>query len=246
MTSKSEKRSGIILNTRPPIYRDRFHTAFAAIGLPIVDCPALATSASGHAVPDAADFDAVIFTSQVGVGSFPPRPDWTSKRIYAVGPGTEDAAVQAGYANVVRTGLNAKDMVEKLWHEDFRKALYVSGEDVTTDLSVEMPGRVQRFIAYRTAPNSELPSQAMLPIKSSAVAIAPLFSRRSAQAFAGMLDGADVTAEIAAVGISDDVFANGEGPWHCRAAADAPTLESMVTKVREVAKDMNLTAEDAP
>ncbi len=233
----------MILNTRPEFYQDRFHAAFAGIGLPILDCPVLAPESTGVSLPDPHSFDAVILTSQVAVNLFPSRASWLSKKAYVVGPGTEEAAHAAGFGNVVCTGVDAADMERNLAHEPFSKALYASAEDVAKDLSEVFPNRVQRVPVYRMVPLTDMPAGVLSAVTGNEQIVVPLFSRRSAETTTALLGNANVTttnSRLYAVGISNEVFAAKEGPWQCRAVAGRPTLEAMVAATRDVAEDIGL------
>ena len=233
----------MILNTRPGFYQDRFHAAFAELGLPILDCPVLRPEATDAELPDPRAFDAVILTSQVAVAQFSAAGLWLSKKAYAVGPGTEEAARMAGFGDVVCTGVDAADMEQYLADQPFEMALYASAEDVAKDLSEVFPKRVRRLPVYRMVPLNEMPASVLSVVKANAQIIVPLFSRRSAETVTTLFGKAQVTAtnsRLYAVGISHDIFAGIEGPWQCRAVAPSPTLEAMVAATREVAADIGL------
>ncbi|MEQ9447895.1 MAG: hypothetical protein RLN70_03200, partial [Rhodospirillaceae bacterium] len=105
------------------------------------------------------------------------------------------------------------------------------------------PGRIQRAPIYRMVPVAAPSKELVDAIKSGSSIVAPLFSRRSAVAASTLLRLADVErggAQVGAVGISRDIFADGDGPWHCRAIASEPNIESMVIKTRELAETMGL------
>ena len=231
----------MILNTRPELYQDRFHSAFSDIGLSILDCPVLVPEATSVTFPDPSAFDAVILTSQIPLTMFPAASAWLSKKVYAVGPVTESAARAAGFSNVVCTGLDAADMEQYLLDESFRLALYASAEDVAKDLSEVFSLRVQRVPVYRMVPVNNIMGHVLNTIMSKAQIIVPLFSRRSAKTVVSLLDKAKVTSassQLYAVGISHDLFADEEGPWQCCAVAPSSTLEAMVAATREVAKSL--------
>lgn len=233
----------MILNTRPDFYRDRFHSAFAVLGLLILDCPVLTARPSGAAFPDANAFDAVIFTSQFTPSVFSPSGAWQSKKVYAVGQATAEAARAAGFNDVICTGEDAAEMEHKLAHEPFKMALYASAEDVSKDLSKVFPSKVQRLSVYSMVPLADLPILVVETIKGDAQIIVPLFSRRSAVTAVNLLRSAQITsanAHLHAVGISDDIFAADEGPWQSRVIASSPTLEAMVTRTRDAAEELGL------
>ncbi len=229
--------TGLILNTRPAFYQDRFHEAFGDLPWAIVDCPVTLPEPLGVAVPSPTGFDALIFTSQLGIATFAPTPPWMDKTVYAVGQGTAEAAVAAGFTNVFQTGFDIDDMRRLLAGETFRAALYPSAEDVTADLALEYPGRVERIVTYRMRPRPDLPPHVVTPALQGTEIVAPLFSRRGADILADICGKAGITAanaKITAVGISANVFADASGPWHRRAVANQPTLESVAAKSSEV------------
>lgn len=233
----------MILNTRPELYQDRFHSAFSDIGLAILDCPVLMPEATIPRFPGPDAFDAVILTSQIAATMFPTTSEWLSKKAYAVGPVTESAARSVGFSDVVCTGSDVADMEKYLLNEPFRMGLYASAEDVAKDLSKVFSLRVQRIPVYRMVPIKNLVGDVIDKIKCKAQIIIPIFSRRSAKTVAYLLDKAQVTpatSQLYAVGISKDVFVAEEGPWQSRVVASSATLEAMVAATREVAQNLGL------
>jgi uroporphyrinogen-III synthase len=224
---------GIILNTRPVFYRERFHEAFAGAGWPIVDFPVLREEALSAFVPPPQGFDAIIFTSPMAVRFFPPAEAWRPKLAFAVGPGTLDAARAAGFTNAVQTGSDADDLKKYLARAVFAKALYPSGEDVTADFSEAFPGKIQRIVLYRMVAQAALPGEIVAAIKGAKAVVAPVFSKRSAAVLGDLLNKAGIAStNVIAVGISEDVF--GDGPWRSRAVAAQPTLEAVAQAAKKV------------
>ncbi len=235
--------NGLILNTRASFYQERFHDVFGDLPWAIFDCPVSQAEPAGDMnVPMANAFDALIFTSQVGVATFAPTREWLGKKVYAVGEGTAQAAVAAGFTDVLQTGLNVDDMRRYLSTTDFGTALYPSADEVTADLSKEFPGRIRREVIYRMAPRADLPIQIVTPALTGTLIVVPLFSRRAADTLAGIMSKAGITAnnaKVTAVGISANVFAPDSGPWKQTAVADQPTLESLVAKTGEVIESLS-------
>lgn len=231
--------TGLLINTRPQFYRARFHEAFAALGWPIVDCPLLSPAPTDAALPDPTDFDAVVFTSQVAVALMRDAR-WHGKRVFAVGPGTAEAALQAGFTDTVQTGVNADDLARFLAREDFRRALYPSAVEVSADLSLADP-RVVRLAVYRMTPRTDLPDDLLASARHGLPILIPLFSRRSAETLVELVAGADLdnlTVRLGIVAISPEVMAAATGPWQVSGVADNPTLDAVVAKTREVAVHM--------
>ncbi len=227
---------GLILNTRPTFYHDRFHAAFGELPWAIFDCPVTLGEPVAAGIPGPDAFDTVIFTSQLGVVSFAPGPEWLGKQVFAVGSGTAEAAYAVGFKNVVQTGLDVDDMRRYLEGADFKSALYPSGEDITADLGAEFPGRVRREVVYRMIPRGELPPQLLKHIRDGMPIVAPLFSVRGGEILASLLTKAGVTsdtARVAAIAISAKVMAASAGPWHREVIADEPSLGGLMVATGE-------------
>jgi uroporphyrinogen-III synthase len=111
---------GVIVNIRPPNYRQRFQEAFSCVGWRIIEAPVLVPETLGATLPDPDAYDAIIFTSQVALELFRNTPAWHGKIAYAVGAATADAAHQAGFARAIQTGMDAKDLAKVLAAASFR------------------------------------------------------------------------------------------------------------------------------
>ncbi len=235
--------TGLILNTRAPLYQERFHDAFGDLPWAIFDCAVARPEPAGDMhTPTPRAFDALIFTSQIAIMAWVPSGGWLNKKVYAVGEGTAQAAVAAGYTNVIQTGLNVDDMRRYLATADFGTAFYPSADEVSADLSLEFPGRIRREVAYKMVPRADLPQQIITPALKGTPIVAPLFSRRAADILSGLLGKAGITADnarITAIGISANVFASDTGPWRHRVAAEQPTLEALVAKTGEMIESLS-------
>ena len=234
--------TGLILNTRPSFYQERFHDAFGDLPWAIFDCPISRDEPIGMYTPSPAAFDAVIFTSQIAVAIFAPSPDWLNKKVYAVGQGTAEAARATGFTDVLQTGMDVEDLRRYLATAHFGTALYPSADVVTADLALEFPGRIRREVIYKMVPRPDLPPQIVTPALQGTPIVAPLFSRRAADILADILTKAGTTADnarIMAVGISANVFASEGGPWSHRAVAAQPTQEALVAKTGEIIESLS-------
>jgi uroporphyrinogen-III synthase len=225
-----ESKSGLILNTRPAVYHERFHDAFGDLPWAIYDCPLTRAEPVSAAIPPPSAHDSLIFTSQVAVNLFFSDPAWRLKPVYAVGAATFDAAVRAGYAKVIQTGENVDDMRRYLAAQSFVSALYPSGSEISANLPEEFLGRITRVPIYRMIPRDSLPDQLVWHIKNGYLVV-PLFSRRNAVIFTDLLAKAGLTranSAVIAVGMSQDIFEGVSGPWHRHLVSKAPTMQSMV------------------
>ncbi len=233
---------GFILNTRPAFYHLRFHDAFGDLPWAILDCPTTYVEPLSVGTPSPEGFDAVIFTSQMGVATFSFAQPWFNKKVYAVGQGTAEAAAAAGFTNILQTGYDVEDMCRCLADETFKTALYPSGDEISADLAQEFPGRIHRISTYRMVALTTLPTYVATPALQGTPIIAPLFSRRGARILSDILGKSGVSADnakVTAVGISANVFADGAGPWHRQMVADEPTLEALAAKSGEAIESLS-------
>lgn len=236
---------GLIVNTRPENYRERFHEAFGGLGWRIIDSPVLVSQPLHAVLPSADDFDSIIFTSQVAVDALPGKGDWRGKTAYAVGPATAAACLRAGFVHTIQTGLDAKDLASSLAAASFKKAFYPSAEEVSADLSLDDPARIQRMAIYRMSPAAQLSPEFRLAVGAEEALVVPLFSRRTARSFENLLKQAGIgrdDAHLVAVSISPDVLSADGGPWQRQVVADKPTLEAVVAKTSAVVANMNSEA----
>jgi len=234
---------GLVLNSRPVAYRNRVHAAFAPLLGPdwrIIDSPVLVAEPLTATLPAPETVDLVIFTSQMAVAGFPAGAAWRGKKVLAVGEATASAAAEAGFVQVVEAGPDITGLRQTLAREPFRSALYLSGAEVTAALDQEFAGRVTRVVNYQMLPAVALSSEFKTAGWDHLPVLAPVFSRRSATILADLLDKAGVTtatANIVAIGISDDALA--EGPWRTRHVATEPTLAAVAACAKSVAETMN-------
>ena len=237
--------AGVIVNIRPPNYRERFHLAFGCLGWRIVDSPVLHPEPLGAQLPDPQGHDAIIFTSQVAIDMLQGAGAWRDRTAYAVGAATAEAARRAGYAHVIQTGLDAKDLSAALAKARFHKAFYPSAEELGADVSLDDPMRIHRLAVYRMTPAARLSPAAEAAARTGDPLIVPLFSRRSGQAFERLLREADVAVagRLAAVAISAEALGDAAGPWQRRAVADKPTMEAVVEKTAAMVADMSSEAQ---
>ena len=219
----------MILDTRPAVYRARTAAAYGDAA-PIVHWPIQTPRGLGP-WPDPGAFDAVLFTSQLAVGFLP--QSWEGHKAYAVGEGTADALTARGFRRIVQTGLTGADMVNALKTADFRRAFYPSAATVSVDLASVFPEKVERRAVYEMVAEDNVPDAIAAQLTGRRV-ITPLFSRASAEVLARLV--ANVNATFDAVGISAAVF-DAPGPWRKKTVAAEPTLASIATEVRRLAKE---------
>ncbi len=227
---------GLIINTRPSVYHDRFHEAFGDLPWAIFNCPLTRPQPTSATIPSSRDFDSLIFTSQIAVGIFLPDAQWTNKRVFAVGSATADAARRAGFHDVVQTGQNVDDLRNFLSNDSFGSALYPSATEVSAELEREYAGRIVRRAVYEMISRNALPEELVAAVRNNTPIVAPLFSRQSARFFANLFESAGIVGpntSIATIGISQDVFTDSGAAWQNRTVAAQPTIEALVVRTGE-------------
>jgi uroporphyrinogen-III synthase len=232
--SHFDPKLGLILNTRPAVYHDRFHDAFGDLPWAIYDCPLTHGEPISASFPSPDTYDSVIFTSQIAVKMFVADPAWGLKTVYAVGEATAKAAVGVGYARVIQTGENVDHLREYLATNSFASALYPSATEVSADLAHEFLGRVTRVPVYKMIARTALPDQFIEQAKRMYVVV-PVFSRQNAVILADLMSKAGLTqrnSAVYAVGMSKDVFEGVHGHWQRDPIAPAPTMQGMVAMTR--------------
>jgi uroporphyrinogen-III synthase len=219
----------IVLNTRPACHRDAFARAFAPLGLPIVVSPVLAPRVIAPWPDDPGAFDAVVFTSPYAPTLRPDDARWTAKTVFAVGPATAAAARAAGFGRVIRTGGTAAELIPVLARQPFRQAFHPSGADVATDLAALFPTRLVRRAVYRMDPVGGLAPAAVAALAASIDVVVPLFSHRSAAAFAAAVEASapNRRARLVALGISAAALNITAPPWALALVAPQPTAGAM-------------------
>jgi uroporphyrinogen-III synthase len=218
----------ILLNTRPIEYHAQFAADFARCDLAIVQSPVLRFENQAPWPGQAADYDALIFTSPAAPARRPADALWNSLPAYAVGPATAAAAHNVGFKHVRCTGATAADLAAVLDKEKFNRALHPGGEDLTLDLSLRFPGRVTRVATFRAVKNESLSLGAIKALRASTPTIAPLFSRRSAQAFADLLRAIGPhAAHVTALAISAAAIDVPNAPWNEALVSPAPNAAAM-------------------
>ncbi len=225
----------MILNTRPQAYRESFANDFGRLGVPIVESPLLDAQDIQAWPSDANDFDAVLVTSPYALRLCPANTDWHEKTVFAVGAASAEAARTAGFQNVICTGYTAEDMITTLKTQTFRHAFYPSGQDVTVDLSQVFGARVFRSAVYRMNFIHEFSATAQKELDGATEIFIPLFSRRSAEAFAKAIQTLRFhrRSQLTVVGISHSAIALPSPPWKAEIVAAVPTSASISLALAE-------------
>ena len=227
----------MILMTRPIDYEESFRNALGK-DAKILRCPLLNTVPVGRDQIATADHDALIFTSRMAVKHSAKRIVDKSLKCIAVGPGTAGELKQSGFPVIHEAGGTAEHLVQFLRQVDFDRGLYLSGKDVTEDLSSLHPGRVDRMVVYETVPAQSLQRCVIHQLRTGRTWIAPFFSSRTYQTFERLVRRAGLKEFCRlghAVVISHAVADQISVPWGSRTIAGLPTAESMYVTIKAAA-----------
>lgn len=223
----------MILNLRPTAHRESFHRAFAPLGDSIVDCDMLRPEPLWTPPLDNFFSDAVILTSPIAAGYVTNAVALFRLPIFAVGETTAAAARRAGFARVHTAGGDAQSLAQVFGASDARRALYLSAEEPSSPLERQFPGRIRRIAVYRMVARETLPPSVVESLAAAPAIVAPVFSRRTATAFAAAVARSrlPLSGRTVAVGISRQSIAIQSPPWRRSVIADEPSQAAVAAAV---------------
>jgi len=122
------------------------------------------------------------------------RPDWADTPLYAIGPGTAQAARDAGFTAVVHSGDgHALHLRDQLLEARPERILWPSGAHIRYDLAAGLaPLTAARWIVYEARPQT-LTATAQAALAGGAVDWVLLTSPRLGRLFAGQTTGFDLS-----------------------------------------------------
>jgi len=206
----------------------------------VLEAPALRYETVGHGEISISDYDALIFTSRLAVQAVKARVSDRSVKSFAVGPGTAHELRAAGFENVIEAEGTAQSLVSCLRSFRFTRALYLSAEDVTVDLSQIESLTVDRLIVYRMSPATDLPKLVKDTDTNPEPWLVPLYSARSCQVFEDLVRQSGLahktaTATATAVFISEKVASKSSLPWGTRIIATSCDADGMAAAIKAAA-----------
>lgn len=173
--------------------------------------------------------------------------------VLAVGDGTAQAALEAGFTAVTPASGDAAslvDLVARACRPEDGPLIWVSGEAVSTDLVATLGPlgyTVIRRIAYRTVMASTLPSAVVAGLRGGAMEGVLFFSPRSAEAFARLAQGLELEtacATVSAYCLSDQIARKASKlAWHTIHVAGAPTKAALIAAVVQGGSDRKVEKE---
>jgi uroporphyrinogen-III synthase len=188
-----------LIVTRPEPDDDRTGRALIRLGHEAILSPMLDVAADPKAPIPSRDFQAVVVTSSNAVRALAGRSDDAVPRtlpLYAVGDQTALEAKRAGFAQARSAGGALDDLVRLLrdaLDPEAGPLLYAAGEAQAGDLAGATRSHgfaVETAVVYRSRLRARLSGVAEDALKSGSADGVLLYSRRSAEAFAGAVKAA--------------------------------------------------------
>ena len=226
------------LITRPQPDADAFAALCRAQGIEPVIAPLMQTVMHERAI-DLAGVGALAFTSANGVRAFADNSVVRDLPVFAVGEATAAAALAAGFG-VVETAdgdvAALAAMIGAKWRDDGGAVLHAAGSRRAGDLLSLLQRRdvaARREVLYEMREASSLP-QAAVAVLDGAQELdwVALFSPRSAELFAALVEKAELAGALAALRaacLSDAAAAPlRRFPWRDMRIANRRSAEAMI------------------
>jgi uroporphyrinogen-III synthase len=243
-----------VLVLRPEPQASRRAATLEARGFEVTLAPML-TVVPAHDVvasilsPEQPAPDALVFTSAHAVAAIEPDarvgellevPAWT------VGPGTAAAARAAGFATVTDAGGDARLLLDRLLSDlpENSTLVHVAGRDRAVDIAAVLSAggrRARTVVAYRAEPVAEIAPAVPRGLAAGSFDIAVLASRRTAEAFRGVLEALDQPLPLrrpALLAISDQAAAPLRDVLMIVRIADAPDADGVTEGVVALAASL--------
>lgn len=184
-----------LLVTRPEPEATRTASKLTALGHEVLVAPLLTIEAIGDADLPAEGVGAVAFTSARAVEAVSRRREWRRLKelpVFAVGEKTAQAARGAGARQVMAGTGGLEDLVPVIRSTVIGgPVLYLAGRERSGDLALELEKRgisCQVVEVYRARPLETLPEDIAARLQSGTIDAALVYSRRTAEVLATVLD----------------------------------------------------------
>lgn len=186
------------LLTRPEEDSRKLAQSLRDLGHKVSTAPLLKIEYFDRIKIDLDNFQGVLFTSANGVRAFVRNSQNRGIACYAVGDATATEATEAGFQTVFSAGGDVDKLgslvIRTLKPED-GSLLHISGKDTAGNLSgiLDRAGfQISRKQLYKAVKASKLSENAQELIKSGKITHIPLYSPRTAKAFAQLIGAADL------------------------------------------------------
>ncbi|SCM78055.1 hypothetical protein KL86PLE_60377 [uncultured Pleomorphomonas sp.] len=202
----------VLLVLRPEPQASDMVAALAARNIPALAEPMLtiepADDPAGRIRAADPDAEALILTSRQTVailkGAEGLEP-LTRLPVIAVGAGTAHDARAAGFADVRSADGNADDLVDLVARTGFHRLVHAGGRDKAGDIAGRLAGlgvTVAEAELYRAEPRQNLAPEVAAAFAAGRVTGLIVASRRSAQAFADLMEAMDGAPRLSSLGVA--------------------------------------------
>lgn len=191
-----------LLVTRPEPEAEETAARLRSLGHQVLVQPLL-DIAFAEPPADAPKPAAIVVTSRNGVralGQWPAAADWLDRPVFTTGAATAEAARAAGFSDVRPGGGDVAALTERILADllaDRGQILYVAGRDRAGRLAEDLGARgydVRTVEAYRAMRATHLDVATDDALRAGIIDGALFFSRRTAEAFADLVNTAGLAA----------------------------------------------------
>ena len=232
-------RPGILV-TRASPGAEETAERLEVLGYRPVLSPAISiVSLSPQPAVDLSGVDGLVFTSANGVRAFAEVSEDRSRRAWCVGPATEAAAGEAGFADTRCAHGDADMLVEFILARPAGKGtlLHVANDAATGKVveRLNAAGRSARFLAlYTTQPTAELSPEVIAAFRSGKIQGVLVHSAKGADAFVGLADafGLDLST-VCLLAVSERATGSARNlHWKKVHIAGAPNESALLNALR--------------
>lgn len=234
-----------VLLTNTSSRAERLAVELEKRGMNTIREPMLSVHGRPWLVSSLEDQNALVVTSPNSAPFLANVPNRMKGRpVFTVGPSTGAAMQQAGFSAVISAGGTAVDlarMIRQLWSPSDGGLTYVSGHQVSEDLSAVLRSdgyAARRVIVYQTNPRSDFSAPLRENFQNKSVGCCVFMSPFAAARFSMLAHSTDVSFRSRAVVISSRVAAKLDPRcWDIVATSLRPTLQGVIETIVKVTSD---------
>ncbi|MBN9343215.1 MAG: hypothetical protein BGO76_03785 [Caedibacter sp. 38-128] len=187
---------------------------------------------------------ALIITSLNGIRCFAAQSQERSLPLFVVGEESAKIASSLRFKDIIQgngTALSLLPLIEKVCDHTKKEIAYLTGDRVHTDLILHLIERrfaARRIIAYNTIECTSLSLQTQQLLKNKTISVVTLFSPRSAQIFAKLIEkNKDLCQFLYGVCLSAEI-ANivSKIQWQKLYTATSPNRQKIIKILRDLKK----------
>jgi len=227
----------MILMTRPKVFAEEFKAILGLERSDLINCSIFEVFTCGHDRISIHNYDALIFTSRLAVLQIENRLVDRDIKCFCIGNGTSKTLRNLGFRNVVSANGSVQELLELLSQFPLYRMLYLSGSEITFDLSLWKPKFIDRLIVYRTVPIKKVSHQVLQLFKSEMKWTVPFFSSRSYKVFEQLILKSNLSkycSNASAIFISENVYNKNNLIWNKYNIAKIPNLLGVAKAYRSL------------